>query len=80
MPSPELRDQRAGAWGCPKSPSSQGQEKGVNLHLLKEDEEPPVLSSLLFLDVKWGEGLWEAGGQGSSITLLCDLRLIATPL
>lgn len=66
--------------GCPRNPSSQGQEKGVNLHLLTEDEEPAALSSLLCLDGKWGEGLWEAVGQGSSLTLLCDLRLIATPL
>lgn len=51
-----------------------------DLHQVREDEGPPGLSSLLCLDSKWDEGLWEAGGQGSSPTLRCDLRLICTPL
>ena len=35
-------------------------------HQLKEDEESPELSSLLYLDVKWDEGFWKTGGQSSS--------------
>ena len=63
---------RTEGWGrqLSQKPQQSGPGEGGKLifdrHQLKEDEESPELSSLLYLDVKWDEGFWKTGGQSSS--------------